>query len=150
MTTSPARRWPLWPWLVLTLAGVGITAAAALVGTMTDENPNSTGASSPVTVTVTAVQIQPSTVTRTVPQPLPPGPVDRFDDGLFKVGVDVPPGTFRTNGPDGSNVTGCYWSRIAPSGDVIANGVLRAPGTVTMSNGDRFDTTGCQPWQRAV
>lgn len=154
MTTSSDRRWPLWPWLVLTLAGLGITAAAAIVGTLVNSDDDSgdgdAQAKAPVTVTVTAVEIQPTTVTRTVTQTVPPGPVATFDDGLFEVGVDVPAGTFRTAGPDGSNATGCYWSRIAPSGDVIANGVLHEPGTVTMSNGDRFDTTGCQPWQLAT
>lgn len=146
MTTRPERRWPLWPWLVLTIAGIGITAVAAIVGAVVDSDADTAEEPAPTTVTVTAIQIQPSTVTKTVTATSPSGPVAEFDDGVFEVGVDVLPGTFRTDGPDGTNVTGCYWSRIAPSGDIIANGVLNRPGTVTMNDGDRFDTAGCQPW----
>lgn len=150
MTTTPERRWPLWPWLVLTLAGVAITATAAIVGTAVGSDSDTTEIGSPSTVTVTATRIQPSTVTNTVTVTIPPDPATRFDDGLFDIGVDVLPGTFRTAGPDGSNASGCYWNHIGPSGDIIANGVLQEPGTVTMSDGDRFDTTGCQPWHLEV
>lgn len=150
MTTRPERRWPLWPWLVLTLAGVAITATAAIVGSLISTDSDATVIGTPTTVTVTEVQVLPSTVTNTVTATMPPGLATRFDDGLFDVGVDVVPGTFRTAGPDGSNASGCYWSHIGPSGDVIANGVLQEPGTVTMSDGDRFDTTGCQPWHLEV
>lgn len=147
MTTNRERRWPVWPWLVLALAGVAITVTAAIVGAAVAPDAEDGEDGAPATVTVTATHTQPSTVTMTVTATLPPGPAARFDDGLFEVGEDVLAGTFHTAGPDGTNATGCYWSRINPSGDVIANGVLRRPGSVTMSNGDRFDTTGCQPWR---
>ncbi|GAB3444971.1 hypothetical protein [Actinophytocola sediminis] len=148
MTTSSARRWPRWPWLVLTLVGVAIAVTATIVGDLVEPEAAATG--TPATVTVTVTEVQPSMVTRTVAPTSPAGPAARFDDGLVVVGVDVPAGTFRTDGPDGTNPSGCYWSRINPSGDVIANGVLRRSGAVTMSDGDRFDTAGCLPWQRAT
>jgi hypothetical protein len=149
MTSNSGPRWPIWPWLVLTIAGVGITAAAAIVGAVVSSESD-TDPSGPPTVTVTEIQIQPSTVTRTVTATVPPGPTDQFDDGLFEVGVDVVPGTFRTDGPDGSNASGCYWSHIAPTGEVIANGKLTEPGTVTVGRGDLFDTAGCRPWERTA
>lgn len=147
MTTKPERRWPLWPWLVLTLAGVGITAVAAIVGTMATTGADDGGDAVAVTVTVTAVEIQTSTVTETVAPATPLAPATEFADGLFEVGVDVLPGTYRTEGPDGTNPTGCYWNHLAPNGDVEDNRMLEGPGAVTVEAGDRVDSDGCHPWR---
>ncbi|OLF17888.1 hypothetical protein [Actinophytocola xanthii] len=152
MTTTPGRRWPIWPWVVLAVAGIGITAVSAFAGAAATSAGDTTAASAPATVTVTQVQTRPSTVTRTVTATVsatvsaPPASTTQVDDGLFEVGTDLAPGTYRTDGPDGTNRTGCYWSRIGPSGEAVDRGVLRRPGTVTLREGERFDTAGCRPW----
>lgn len=149
MTTEepdgPRHRWPLWPWLVLTVAGVVVTVVAAIVGTVARGEPEEAAPTTPTRVTVTVFET--ATVTKTVTVS-PSGPLAEFRDGLFEVGVDVQPGTYRTDGPDGSNAGGCYWSRTDATGDLIANGVVNQPGTVTIAAGETIDTAGCLAWRR--
>lgn len=148
-TNGPGHRWPLWPWLVLTVAGVVVTAVAAIVGTVASSN--TTEDTPPVTprVTVTATQFETKTITQTVTATPPSGPRAEFSDGLFRVGQDVQPGTYKTEGPNGGNAGGCYWSRTAASGAVIQNGVVNEAGTITVRAGESIDTAGCLPWRRA-
>ena len=149
-TNGPGHRWPLWPWLVLTVAGVVVTGVAAIVGTVagTDSSENTPPATP--RVTVTATQFETKTITQTVTAPPPSGPLSEFSDGLFRVGTQVQPGTYKTDGPNGKNAGGCYWSRSAPSGDVIQNGVVNEPGTITVRPGETIDSAGCLPWRRAT
>ncbi len=148
-TNGTGRRWPLWPWLVLTVAGIVVTAVAAIVGTVAGSEPNEGEPPAATRVTVTATQFETKTVTETVTASPPAGPRSEFTDGLFEVGIDVQPGTYRTEGPDGSNSGGCYWSRSSARGDVIDNGVVNEPGSVTVRPGERIDSAGCLPWKRA-
>ncbi|HEY0447843.1 hypothetical protein [Actinophytocola sp.] len=147
-TTGSRHRWPLWPWLVLTVAGVVVTAVAAIVGTLARSEPENTAPATPTRVTVT--QFETATVTKTVTASPATGPLSEFRDGLFEVGVDVQPGTYRTDGPDGSNAGGCYWSRTDATGNVIDNGVVNQPGTVSIAKGERVDTAGCLTWRRTA
>lgn len=148
-TNGTGRRWPLWPWLVLTVAGIVVTAVAAIVGTTAGSGAQESEPPAATRVTVTATQFETRTVTQTVTAPPPSGPRSEFSDGLFEVGIDVQPGTYRTEGPDGTNDGGCYWSRSGPRGDVIDNGVVNEPGAVTVRQGERIDSAGCLPWKRA-
>lgn len=147
MPTSQ-HRWPLWPWLVLTVAGVTITAGAAIVGAATSSDG---GSAVPVTtrITVTATQFVTATVTATVTVSPPPagGPAAELTDGLHEVGVDVLPGRYETAGPSGTNTGGCYWTRSSKGGGIIDNGVVRGPGTLTVLANELVETTGCQPWR---
>ncbi len=143
----PTRRWPIWPWLVLAVAGAVVTAVAAIFGTVSNED---TGATPPAAnqTTLTVVQVATSTVTETVTVAAPhSGPATRLVNGLHQVGVNVVPGTYRTAGPDGSNGGGCYWTRSSTTtGDLIDNGVLSGTGTITIAQGELVETAGCQPW----
>lgn len=149
MTTdeqSPKRRWPIWPWLVLAVAGAVVTAVAAIFGTVSTEDPDGT---QPVAgqTTLTVVQVETSTVTATVTVAAPPaGPAVQLVNGLHQVGVTVVPGTFRTAGPDGSNGGGCYWTRSTTSGEFVDNGVLSGQGTITIAPDELVEIAGCQPW----
>ncbi|MGH3759991.1 hypothetical protein [Actinophytocola sp.] len=148
-TSGTGHRWPLWPWLVLTVAGVVVTAVAAIVGTVAASGSSEGEAPAATRVTVTATQFETQTVTQTVTAPPPSPPLAEFSDGLFQVGVDVQAGAYRTDGPDGSNAGGCYWSRTGPRGDLIQNGVVNDAGTVTIRKGERIDSAGCLPWRLA-
>jgi hypothetical protein len=148
-TGETGQRWPLWPWLVLTVAGVVVTAVAAIVGTVAASDSTEGDPPAATRVTVTATQFETKTITQTVTAKPPSGPLSEFSDGLFEVGKDVQPGTYRTDGPDGSNSGGCYWSRSDARGNVIQNGVVNDGGAVTVRPGERIDSAGCLPWRRA-
>jgi hypothetical protein len=98
----------------------------------------------------------PETVVETAPPaaPAPAAPADgTIGEGVWRVGEDVDPGTYRTTGPDSSGLDLCYWSRSSDSsGDfdsIIANSILNGPGVVTIESGEVFTSNGCQPWSRS-
>jgi hypothetical protein len=73
---------------------------------------------------------------------------DHPGDGLFLVGVDVRPGTYRNAG--GEN---CYWARLRSTsgelGAIIANDNPTGPTVVTIRSTDKaFETSNCATWQR--
>jgi hypothetical protein len=146
MTTSE-HRWPVWPWLVLTVAGVVVTIVAAVVGTAS--SADDTAESAPVTVTVTATHVQTSIMKVTVTVAPPPEvPATALLVGIHTVGVEVQPGVYQTPGPSGTNAGGCYWTRSDGTGGVIENGVITGPGTLTIRLNELVETAGCQPWQK--
>jgi hypothetical protein len=73
----------------------------------------------------------------------------QFEQGTFRVGVDIAPGTYATSGP-----TGCIWRRLsgftgAPDA-VIAQGHPSHPTTVRILPTDQgFYTIHCGQWHRA-
>lgn len=71
-----------------------------------------------------------------------------FDDGIFIVGTDIEPGTYRNSG--GSS---CYFAR--PSGfggtidEILANNNVTAPTIVTIAASDKgFESRGCGTWTK--
>lgn len=76
--------------------------------------------------------------------PAPTG--QRFGDGTYQVGMQMPAGIYRS-----SSAASCYWERLSGfSGsldDIIANGV-RSPEIVEVKATDAgFHTQGCGYWQ---
>jgi hypothetical protein len=73
------------------------------------------------------------------------------EDGLYLVGVDLAPGTWRSMG--GSEF-GCYAARLSGFGgtldDIIANDVATDGGLIiNVAASDRgFETTGCGTWEK--
>jgi hypothetical protein len=70
-----------------------------------------------------------------------------FGDGTFRVGADIPPGTYRAI----NTSAGCYWERLSGfSGtfeDVIANNFTTSPDVVTISPTDTgFSSERCGIW----
>lgn len=72
------------------------------------------------------------------------------DGGMFRVGADIKPGTYRSTGNgDGT----CYWERAKDAGhtlgSIIANNNVTGTAVVTISSSDGyFKTTGCQDWKK--
>lgn len=67
-------------------------------------------------------------------------------DGTFRTGVDLVPGTYRSQGG-----ASCYWERLRGFGgqtaDIIANGAGILPQSVTIAPTDAgFRSQGCAPW----
>jgi hypothetical protein len=90
--------------------------------------------------------IYPGTTVSIPSSATPAGPASAFPgDGTFRVGVDIQPGTYRSQGG-----TSCYWERLRGlSGtveDIIANGAA-GPQVVQIAPTDAaFKTQSCLPW----
>jgi hypothetical protein len=74
-------------------------------------------------------------------------------NGIFIVGEDIEPGTFRTPGPLDVEFSNCYWARLSGTpgefGDIIANCNAEGPVSVTVAATDvAFETQGCKEWQK--
>jgi hypothetical protein len=92
-----------------------------------------------------------ATVTKTVavtltPPPPPGQPNTTFGDGLYQVGVDIAPGTYRSAGG-----TGCYWARLKTldTNSFIDSNLSDGPQVVQIQPTDEaFNTKDCQTWQK--
>jgi hypothetical protein len=73
-----------------------------------------------------------ATTATTKPKPAP-APETTFSDGIYKVGVDIKPGSYRTAG--GSN---CYYARLRTddNSDIIANNITSGPQRMTVRSSD--------------
>lgn len=74
-----------------------------------------------------------------------------FGDGVYLVGTDVAAGSYKTEGPDSSDILdSCYWSRNKDdSGEldsIIANDNITGPGRVTLNTGEIFEASGDCVW----
>lgn len=72
-----------------------------------------------------------------------------FSDGIYQVGADIQPGTYRTR--EGS--PGCYYARLGgfsnELNDILANANTDAPAVVTIKPTDAgFESQGCGTWTK--
>ncbi|MGW6551949.1 hypothetical protein ACWGBV_17050 [Streptomyces sp. NPDC055051] len=79
-----------------------------------------------------------------------PGSTLKGHGGMFKVGVDVAPGTYRSTG---NKDAGCYWERSKDAGHgmngILANDNVTGTAIVKISAGDGyFKSVGCGDWTR--
>jgi hypothetical protein len=85
----------------------------------------------------------------TPPPPKPTGPATTIETGgIYVVGEDIQPGTYKTAGGDRRR---CYWARLRDTsgdrGTILANDLAEGPMTVTIKTTDgAFKTSGCQTW----
>jgi hypothetical protein len=75
-------------------------------------------------------------------------PTGPFGGGLYQVGVDIAPGTYKTTGPNEDDIVKlCIWQRKAnDSGDfsaIKASGMTEGRNSVTIRNGEWVELTGC-------
>jgi hypothetical protein len=89
-----------------------------------------------------------SSVASSASSAVPSTPAERAlpGDGTFRMGADLRPGTYRSQGGES-----CYWERLRGLGgqtaDIIANGAGILPQTVTIAPTDlAFRSQGCAPW----
>lgn len=71
-----------------------------------------------------------------------------FGDGMYIVGTDITPGTYKNTG-----VQGCYYARLRGFGnttdDIIANNNVDAVTIVTIAASDKgFQSNGCGTWTK--
>ncbi|WP_405872034.1 hypothetical protein [Streptomyces sp. NBC_00005] len=72
------------------------------------------------------------------------------DGGMFRVGADIAPGTYRSTGNTDDS---CYWERAKDADhalrSIIANNNVTGTAVVTISASDGyFKTTGCKAWKK--
>lgn len=73
---------------------------------------------------------------------------EEFGEGTYIVGVDILPGTYRSEGNDF-----CYWARLSGFGgtldDIIVNDIRDGSAIVTIDVSDAgFTSSGCNTWRR--
>jgi len=87
-----------------------------------------------------------ATTATTKPKPKP-APEPTFGDGIYKVGADIKPGSYRTVG--GSD---CYYARLRTddNSDIIANNITSGPQRMTVRSSDGYVefSGGCE-WKPA-
>ncbi|MFF7354065.1 MULTISPECIES: hypothetical protein [Streptomyces] len=74
------------------------------------------------------------------------------DGGMFKVGTDIAPGTYKSTGNKDDS---CYWERTKDAeqgtNSIIANDNVTGTAVVTISPSDAyFKTNGCGNWKKAA
>jgi hypothetical protein len=82
------------------------------------------------------------------PAAAPTTPPGTFGPGTYQVGSDIPPGNYRSTGPDGSNAVGCYYARLkhndGAAGDIIANNISKGQSLLTIKASDGYvSISGC-------
>jgi hypothetical protein len=76
----------------------------------------------------------------------PPAPT--YTDGVYEVGSEIKPGTYKTRAPAGDS---CYWARLGdPDGDNIhANHIGEGPMTLRIRSSDKFvELNGGCEWRK--
>lgn len=125
-------------------AAVITCAALALAGC---------GGSKPVAATTLTSTVE---VTRTVTVTAPPTAIVprtvMETDGMYRVGIDIEPGTYRTAGKSAEGATECYWARLSSLNevDILGSSVGAEPQVVLIEPGDSaFVTRSCQTWVKS-
>ena len=134
----------------LALAVAFVACACSGLGAPTPTGLATEAAATQTTSQATVPAAAPTSATAvpsTSPTPAPTGEFQEFGDGVFLVGKDIQPGTYRARAPS----AGCYWAMLSGfggyAGDVIANEATGAPTVVTISASDKgFYTDMCGTW----
>lgn len=66
-----------------------------------------------------------------------------FSNGVYRIGTDIEPGTYRTDNAVGDS---CYYAWMSGTGsnaDIVDNNIIRGPGTVTLRDGEIFEASRC-------
>ncbi len=135
-----------------TTAGPTTTSSATTTSSTgpSTTTPPTTQREIPATTEGTVATTPPPTeAPTTVPPTTEPAQVIQFGRGTYRIGTELPAGTYRTDGVGRF----CYWFRLSSftgtADSVIAGGPTNgAPATVTIEPSDAgFTTDGCAVWQ---
>jgi len=125
--------------------GIGI-GCLGMIGMAANDDKTPAANAAPTTAGSTYVpqKEQPKT---TAP-PAPAGPATSIGDGTWTVGVDIVAGTWR---PVAAAPDACYWA-VLKSGtngnDIIANDNGGGRPTVTLKDGQDFQSSRCGTWAK--
>lgn len=131
-------------------AGIMVIVACG-ISTLTSignnpRNPSPAGERVPAASTLTPIKTQSPAAASASPKPTLYATIG---EGIWTVGVDIAPGTYKVN----DVVSDCYWS-IYKSGtngkEIIANDIVRGGRpTVVLERGQDFRTQHCGTWVKA-
>lgn len=113
---------------------------------------SSPGVATTVTVTQPA-QIQVSTTTVAVEPTVNPTGKVAPSDGIYIVGTDIEPGTYRSSPTLQNGYPFCTWQRLSGLGGTLSEAIAienqEGQAFVTIAPSDvAFKTQSCQPWER--
>lgn len=137
---------------VATCYGIG-GAAEVVVATIEIDDTGAPGAIAVLDVVALppTAPTAPGGTSAGAPEASTTGPATTFGPGLFVVGTDIEPGTYKATVPGDSG--GCYWERVSGLGgelaEVIANDGVAAGDTVTVEidpSDVGFASDGCGTW----
>jgi len=142
-----------WPTVIITAVaalGLGGIVGGSGDGTATTAEPSAT-----VTVTESAEAESASTASKApeAKKTTEPESESTMDEGTYEIGVDAKPGQYKTQVPESSS--GCYWERLKDDrggfDSIIANDNVNpgARASVTVKDGEFFNSHGCGTWTRA-
>jgi len=134
----------------VTKAGATGSPAATVTApavTVTAPAPAPMTAPAPAPVTVTAPAAPVTVTAPAAPAAPPPGPGASVGDGVYVVGQDMQPGTYRVSA---AVTDGCYWA-ITKSGsngaDIVQNDLPKGGfPQVTVKAGQDFKSERCGTW----
>jgi len=139
--------------------GASILTGCALLSSIWGAVTTSRAAAEPATITnstrpgtaATARAVADGVIAPAVRPAPTPGKVG--GEGIYGVGAELQPGTYRTDGPSPAAFDNCYWERSKDrSGlrrSVIASGIVTGPVTVTINPTDgAFKSSGCLSWMK--
>ncbi|GAB2690412.1 hypothetical protein [Nocardia thraciensis] len=141
------RKRRVWPWLLLGLLVLmlgGCLAAVAVGVDTANRAASTTAARTPFALPVVPAH---SPTTTPAPPPTPAGPAAVIrKDGTYVIGVDIQPGTWRTEG-----ASFCYWERVknlsGGVGSILDNSAASGQQVVTILPTDKaFKSRGCGTW----
>lgn len=132
--------------VVVAAVALSLTCVAcAIGGAIYGNSPSSATSANP-----TPDAVKPSVTQTASPRgKVPPKPAG-IGTGEWRVGVDVSPGRYQSNGPDGDFM--CYWQLTtepgARPGDpaFLTNDVPPGHAYIDLKAGQYFSTSHCQPW----
>jgi len=132
------------------IAALILAVVTASVATGTGLGTRSAASDKPTESPSTAAAV-PRAVDSAKTEPAPAPESLHFTNGIFEVGVDVRPGTYRTRTGSG----GCYFARLKGFGgsvdEILASGATNAPAVVTILPTDKgFQSDHCAPWTANV
>jgi hypothetical protein len=123
--------------------GLILMGAGAAIGNTSNTATPPAPATVTHTVTFTVTSLVPAPPTTTTPPPAPAAPVEptSWGTGTYKVGDDIPAGTFVRDGGTGP----CYWARLRDDSgtNIIANNFSEGPSRFTTKAGEYVQIRGC-------
>ncbi|MCP3801140.1 hypothetical protein NLX83_17915 [Allokutzneria sp. A3M-2-11 16] len=127
------------------LAGLLLIGMGSAIGKQ-DQEPVAAPVTSVTTYTQTQTQyvtVTPTTTQTPAPATEEPAPQKTWSPGTYKVGEDIDPGTYVSDG--GSTM--CYWARMRNDseelGSIIANDISQGKSRFTTKKGEYVKISGC-------
>jgi hypothetical protein len=145
------RRWIAAGAVLVALFVLMVGCSALVVGAAASDGTASRATSAPTASA--APSLAPAAPAPVAPSAAPTAPAGTYGAGTYRLGNDIAPGDYVTDGPTGASDFST-WSRLSDtSGDytaIIASGIVEGPTTITVKSTDAaVHFTGHATWHAA-